>query len=451
MPTVSPWDVEDGARAAPLRGDLDVDVAIIGAGYTGLSTALALRDEGVECAVIEAHHAGFGASGRNAGHLTPTIGKDVPTLVRVFGRRRARALLALAETAIEYAETLITRYRIDCDYAPVGNVIAAVHARQHPTVDRAAAAATALGAHGALLDAAAMRRRGLPAAFTRGFLEPLGGVLDPGRYGQGLRHALVAGGGALFEATPVEHLDLGPTTTLRTPAGRVRARRVVVATNAYTPTLGILRATVLPLRVQLFRTAPLAPAERAAVDWRGGEGIYTAHEMLESYRLTGDGRIVGGAKLVRYAYGGGAAPDVDADVAACLARTFYQRFPELRDVPVTEHWGGPIGFTLDFLPAVGRTGPNGNLFYAIGYAGHGIALASYAGRMIADLLAGRDGPGVALWARRFIPLPPEPLRWLVVRGLTGVFSWMDRRVDREVAKRAPDVGVRARTGRATGG
>jgi glycine/D-amino acid oxidase-like deaminating enzyme len=451
MPAVSPWFVDDGPCAPSLRGDLDVDVAIVGAGYTGLSTALALRDEGVECAVLEARHAGFGASGRNAGHLTPTIGKDVPTLVRVFGRRRARALLALAETAIKYVEALITRYRIDCDYAPIGNVIAAVHPRQHATVDRAAAAAAALGAEGALLDAAAMRRRGLPAAFTRGFFEPLGGVLDPGRYVRGLRHALVAGGGVLFEATPVEHLDLGPTTTLRTEAGRVRARRVVIATNAYTPTLGVLHATVLPVRVQLFRTAPLAPAERAAVDWRGGEGIYTAHEMLESYRLTADGRIVGGAKLVRYAYGGGAAPDVDPDVAACLERTFYQRFPELRNLQIIEHWGGPIGFTLDFLPAVGRTGPTGNLFYAIGYAGHGVALASYAGRMIADLLAGRDGPGATLWARRVIPLPPEPLRWLVVRGLTSMFSWMDRRVDRGAAKRAPNAGVEARKGRAPRG
>jgi glycine/D-amino acid oxidase-like deaminating enzyme len=413
-----------------LRGDCDVEVAIIGAGYTGLSTALALAADGVETVVVEAHHAGFGASGRNAGHLTPTIGKDLPTLARVFGRERARALVALAETAIRHVEGLIARLAIACDYQPVGNVVAAVHPRQHGVVDRAARAAVALGAHGELLDGAAMRRRGLPAVFTRGFLEPLGGVLDPGRYVEGLRAALVGSGGTLYEHTPVERLERGRPFALHTPAGRLRARRVVVATNAYTPALGVLRQRVLPVRVQLFRTAPLTAAQRARIDWRGGEGIYTAHEMLESYRLTADARIVGGAKLVRYAFGGRETPDVDACVAVRLETVFRRRFPELRDLEITEHWGGPIAFTLDFLPAVGRGGVDGDLLHAVGYAGHGVALATYAGQMLADLLRGRRGPGAALWSRRGVPLPPEPLRWLVFHALTAVFGLIDARTDR---------------------
>jgi glycine/D-amino acid oxidase-like deaminating enzyme len=203
-----------------------------------------------------------------------------------------------------------------------------------------------------------------------------------------------------------------------------------LATNAYTPDLGFLGRTVTRLHVHLFATAPLAAAERAAVDWQGREGIYTAHEMLESYRLTADGRIVGGAKRVRYGYGGRALSDADEATSALLEHTFRTRFPELCEVAIESRWGGPIAFTLDFLPTVGRTGRHGTIYYSLAYAGHGVALASYAGTMLADLLLGRQGPGQVLWSRRPWPLPPEPLRSLAVGAITGVLGAIDRRVDR---------------------
>jgi glycine/D-amino acid oxidase-like deaminating enzyme len=183
------------------------------------------------------------------------------------------------------------------------------------------------------------------------------------------------------------------------------------------------------LHVSLFATRPLTETERAEIGWRGREGIYTAHEMLESYRLTDDHRIVGGAKTVRYGFGGRALPD-DPGTFAFLEDAFRARFPQLRHVEVTHRWSGPIAFALDFLPAVGVTGARRNVYYSVGYAGHGLAMASYAGTMIADLVLGRDGPGRALWAHRKMPLPPEPVRWLVARGLVAAFGMVDRRVDR---------------------
>ena len=435
---VSPWLAEAlGAEttappAPPLHGDLETDVAIVGAGYTGLSAALALRGAGMRVAVLEREIAGFGASGRNAGHLTPTIGKDLPTLTRMYGRERVQGLVRLVETAIAHVEGLIERHAIDCRYEPVGNVIAAVHPRQHASIDRAAAAARAHGIPGEVLEPDAMERRGLPRAFTRGYLEPHGGILHPGRYVRGLRAAALAAGAVLHEATPVRAVADGPPPVVHAAGGRVRARHVVLATNAFTPELGRLRSSVLRLQVQLFRTAPLTPAQRRAVGWPGREGIYTAHEILESYRLTDDDRIVGGSKAVRYGFRGRALPDTDAGVARLLETTFAARFPELRDVAITEHWGGPIAMSLDFLPVVGRRGA---VVHAIGYAGHGLALASYAGEMIADLLLERDGPGRSLWSRWSVPLPPEPLRWLAARALTGIFSAMDRRVDRVATPR----------------
>lgn len=428
------WMEGAAPTAPPLAGDLDADVAVVGAGFTGLSAAIALRAAGHSVVVLEQEHAGYGASGRNAGHLTPVIGKDLPTLALLF-RRRARALVELVELAVGHVERTIAEHAIDCAYGPVGNVMAAVHPRQHAMLDKAARATRALGLDAELLEPDTMRARDLPKTFTRGLLMRRGGILDPGRYVQGLRRVAEASGARVFERTPVLRIDAANPAVVETPRGRVRARAVVLGTNAWTPALGWLRGTIARFHVYLFATAPLATAERAAIGWRGREGIYTAHEILESYRLTEDHRIVGGAKTVRYGFGGRALPD-DPATFAFLEVAFRDRFPALRDVAITHRWGGPIAFALDFLPAVGVTGRDRNVLYSAGYAGHGIAMASYAGTMIADLLLGRDGPGRVLWGHRKVPMPPEPLRWLVAKGLVSTFAAIDRRVDGLV--RRPD-------------
>ncbi|HZO12458.1 MAG TPA: FAD-binding oxidoreductase [Polyangiaceae bacterium] len=419
---VSPWLTEIEAPAPRLEGTVEADVGIIGAGLTGLSTALCLRERGVDkVAIVEAEVAGFGASGRNAGHLTPTIGKDLPTLAMVFGKERARELVAIAESAVAYTESLIERHRIDCHYEPVGNIFAAVHERQFDAIDRAARAAEELGAHGMLLEPDDMRQRGLPRAFVRGFLETSGGILNPARYVRGLRRAALDRGVQLFERSPVTAVD---GNVVSTENGRLRARRLVVATNAYTPLLALPVPDVARIGVQLFETEPVE------IEWSERQGIYTAHEILESYRLTHDNRIVGGSKFIRYGYGKRPIADVDAGVAQRMDELFRLRFPELARTRIARHWGGTIAFALDFLPCVGRSASE--LFYAIGYAGHGVALATFAGQLVADLMEGRDS---VLSTMRRVPLPPEPLRWLVARALIGVFEGMDRRVDLALAAR----------------
>lgn len=438
---ISPW-LGGGADALqpPLRGETAADVVIVGGGYTGLSAALALRAEGRRVVVLEAEFCGFGASGRNAGHLTPTIGKDVPTLLRLFGKERTARFVALADVAIGEVEALIERHRIECAYEPVGNVIAAVHPRQFAAIDRAAEAARVLGLPGEILEPDAMRRRGLPRTFLRGFHETHGGLMDPGLYVRGLRRAALEAGVEIHEQTPVTSVEDGPRPRVRTREGSASADLLVLAVNAYGLGFDLpppLPSRMLPVYVQLIRTAPLTDEQLARVGWRGREGVYTAHEVLESWRLTRDSRIVGGSKHVRYGYGGKTLPDRDAALTLRLEAVLRARFPELGEVPVTDVWGGRIAFGLDFLPAVGRTGTAGRILYALAYAGHGIAMASYAGRMLVDLENGRTGPGAALWERRGWPIPPEPLRWLVFRGLNGLFEAIDRRVDRLVAAGSP--------------
>jgi len=421
----------------PLEGDLDCDVAVIGAGYTGLSCALALAEAGADVAVLERDYAGFGASGRNAGHLTPTIGKDLPTLLRMYGRERGGALVRLAEEGIEHVEGAIAERDIDCDYVPNGNVLAGLHPGQAEALEKACRAAAELGGAMRMLSTEEIAERGLPAHVACGYLEEKGGVLNPGKYVRGLREAAAGAGAKLFEGTRVAAIDdRGERVRIETPRGRVSARTCVLATNAYTPELGRLRSYVVPIRVSLFATEPLDSDARRRVGWHGREGIYTAHEILESYRLTADDRIVGGSRYIAYGWNSRMLPDEDRDVFARLDEMFNARFPELGAVRVERCWSGPIALSLDFLPSIGRTGSYQNLLYAIGCAGHGVGMMSLLGTKLAGMvLRGEPGPE-PLTTRRRIPLPPEPFRWTVATGIMRALEAIDRRTDRRAQPRS---------------
>jgi gamma-glutamylputrescine oxidase len=433
---LSAWLSPPEPLAPACAGDHKADAVVIGGGYTGLSTALELKARGVDVALLEQEFCGFGASGRNAGQLTPTIGKDAPTLALMFGAEKAGALMRFADRAVRHAEALIKAHGIDCEYVPSGNVIAGVHPKHEKPLRKAAEAGAKLGAHLTWLDPSEMQRRGLPPAFTFGVLEGCGGHLHPGKYVLGLRAAALKAGVRLFEKSPVTAIEEGFKITTRTPQGSITADQAVIATNAFTPvTLKRFGNRVVPVRVSLFRTAVMTEAQHERLGWHGSEGIYTAHEILESYRPTVDGRIVGGSKMVNYAWGGGLPPAEQPETFELLERAFRDRFPMLDDVAVECFWGGWIGMTLDFLPMCGVTGAHHNLHYGLAYNGHGIAQASYMGRLLADRITQVGSEDAELLKRRGIPIPPEPLRWLLVNALIGLFAGMDRRTDRTLARR----------------
>lgn len=431
---ISPWFVPPADPQPSLADSIQTDAVVVGAGLTGLSAALSLRAEGADVVVLDQDLAGSGASGRNAGHLTPTIGKDLPTTLLLFGRERASALVQFADAAVEYTEAVIEKHRIDCHYRASGNVIAGVHPKHERRLRKAAETARGLGAQVRFLSPNDMRERGLPAAFTCGVLEERGGTLNPGLYVAGLRAAALRAGVRLFENTRVVALEDGAAVTARCESGTVRAPHAVIATNAYTEGLGRRKRHVVPLRVSLFETERLGEEALDELGWPGREGVYTAHEALENYRLTQHGTITGGSKVVRYRYGSELPPGHDPNAFAAIEGAFRERFPMLSSTRVAHFWGGWLGFTLDLLPQLGVEGSHANVHFGVGFNGHGIAQATLVGSMIAERILGREPAHDAALRRRLWAFPPEPLRWAVAKLANEGLALVDARTDRQVRR-----------------
>ena len=434
---ISPYVSAPADMQPPLQKDIHAEVVIVGGGYTGLTTALALHERGVSSVILERDFCGFGASGRNAGHLTPTICKDLPTAVMLFGRETAANLARYADFCVESAEQLMKTYDIDCDYNQSGNIMSVVHPKQEKRLRKATEAAVELGVKMHFVEPGEMRERGMPKAFLCGSMEEAGGTLHTGKFVMGLRKAALDRGIGIYEQTSVEHIDASQPIRVMTKGGTVTADKMVMACNAYAAELKGPGSGLAPLYITLFETAPLSQAQREAIGgWAGREGIYTAHESMESYRLTAQGTIIGGSKDVQYFYD--CAPhnhggDADARKMSVI-RAFRERFPELKELPISHAWAGWCGFTLDFLPLVGRAPDNPNCFHAVGYNGHGVAQSTTMGGLMADMMLGKKNAWHELVFRKPGFMPPKPLRYLGIKSLLGVVNGIDRRLDRKIAR-----------------
>lgn len=403
----SGWIDPPGDPEPPLDRDVRCDVAVVGGGYTGIAAALRLAERGVDTILLEAEFCGWGASSRNAGHLTTTIAGDPQLLATVY-RRRVPELVRFADAAAHYTEDLIERFGIDCDYEPVGNVSAALSTGQLRRAEWIARVIAKAGGEVAFVEGRAF---GLPDRFLGGIHEKIGGVLNPGRLMRGLREVLRNSSARVYERTAVRAVEPAPgAITLHTPAARIRADRVVLATNAFTRDLPFApRRIVRPLWVTLAETDPIDADRLAETGWASRAGIYTQHLILESFRPTKRGTIVFGTRQVQVPRRGPLAPRTpDTAIVDDLLRGFRDRLPSLRDVAVRRAWGGWIAMTPSWLPVAGEA--TANVFYAVGYNGHGLAQAPYVGKLLADRLA--DGKAHELLEAVWRPKPrfaPAPL------------------------------------------
>lgn len=415
-----------------LEGDTCADVIVAGAGFAGLSTALELTALGAKVIVLEQEFAGFGASGRNAGYLGGSLGIEFEFFLHRVGIERARKIVSFYDEGVSYVERRLDELGIDCDYNRSGNIRVGVHPSQEKKLRKAMELGLRLGSRTVFLDEADMRARGIPPAFLFGCAQQHGGTLDPGKYVMGLRRAALQAGVRLHENTPLMSYSEGPSIRCITPRGSVSAPYLVLATNAYTPQLGLLRDKVVPLRVSAIETEPLSATQLASLGWPGREGLITSHWTMESHRLTARNTLVITTKRLGYAYGS-QTPNVPDEVAYReLAAALDARFPTLRGLGIRSCWSGYVSMAYDALPVVGETGAQRNVIHTAGCSGHGVATQSLMGYLLAERIGGVEHPLLAALRHKTPSTLPEPLQWCAVRLALGAANLMDHWVNRKV-------------------
>jgi glycine/D-amino acid oxidase-like deaminating enzyme len=407
----------------PLPGSIDVDVAIVGAGFTGLWTAyyLAERDPSLRVVVLERDVAGFGASGRNGGWLSALFpaGRDKLASLPGSSREAARRMTRAMRDSVREAERVVTADEIDCDFHRGGTI---VFARNKSQLARARAEIDDAREWGdtdddiRLLDAdetlaVANATGALGSTFT-----PHCARIHPAKLARGLARVVEAKGVSIYEQTAVS--SIAPHVA-RTSHGRVRARHVIRATEGFTPGLHGLKRAVIPVYSLIVATEPLPESTWNDIGL-ADQPTFSDHRHLIIYgQRTADGRFVFGGRGAPYHFGSAIKSGFDRKerVFADLRASLVELFPAIGDAGFTHAWGGPLGIARDWMASVGLDRETG-IGWAGGYVGDGVATTNLAGRTLADLVTGSDSelttlPWVDHHSRNW---EPEPLRWLGVNA-----------------------------------
>ena len=393
-----------------LQGDVKADVAIVGGGFTGLWTAYFLhqRNPDLGIVVLEQDICGGGPSGRNGGFASGWW-DELHGLVTLYGQEPAvRACRAISQSINSIGEFCST-HAIDAWFKRAGYMYAITASAHEPLCRAMVDLAREVGAPDELreLSAGEVKARCASPAFRGGAFMRDGAQVQPGRLVRGLRRVVLERGVTIREGTPVTRLE---GTTAITPRGSVRATHAVLAVNAWGIGWPQLNRRLVAWSSYIVLTAP-APARLKEIGWTGGELISDFRTSLRYFRTTPDGRIAFGG-------GGGRARRVvddmftrDARAVSETAEGFRLMFPSFADVPIEDAWGGPIDVSPTHLPTFGRM-DGGNVYYATGYTGNGVAPTHLAGQVLADLITGADTDNVRLPMVNVKPpaFPPEPFR-----------------------------------------
>ena len=434
-------DIAIRPASEPLRGGTTADVVIIGGGYTGLWTALRLREQApdLKIMVLEADLCGSGASGRNGGQVH-TWFAEFDLLAAVAGRDEALQLCRDSADAISELEDLQRSGTIDMDLRLDGWLWTASSIAQEGAWAAAVAMTEAAGEDRfRRLDAADILRKTGSSASYMGVMEPRAGTVQPAKLAAGLRTLALARGIIIHENSPVREIVPGQPATVRTAHGAVKADKVVLAANAWLSALPELRRHLYVVDSQVIATAAV-PELLDNIGWRDGASICDAQSQVLYYQRTPAGRVVFGRGSGRVAFRGAFGADFNRspEHGHHNRREMHRVYPQLRGVPVEYDWSGPIDCLPSHIPVFDRLSGHPNIFFGMGFNGTGIAQTPIAGRILASLVLGRkdrwsDSALVGLKRRQ--SLPPEPVRYL---GARLVRAAVKRKNEAEIRNLPPD-------------
>ena len=434
------WLDEDPLEPMPhptLIGDVTTNLCIVGAGYTGLWTALLAKeaDPQREVIIVEQRETGAGASGRNGGFCSYTLThgfmngytrfKDEMAVIERMGRENLDAI-----------EATIKRYGIECDFEWNGELRVAVQDWQMESIYEEAALRNSFGDSVEVLSAAQVQARVNSPIYKGALWDPDGTALvDPARLVWGLERVCIKLGVKIFENTHVERVEqVRSGMIVHTPYGVVHAKKVALATNIFKSLVRSAHKYVIPVYDFQLVTEPLTPAQLESIGWREREGLSDAGNQFHYYRMTKDNEILWGGYDAIYNFSGKVRQEYESDAQtyAHLAEAFLETFPQLKGIKFTHGWGGAIDTCTRFSPFWGLAHRK-RVAYVMGYTGLGVGSTRFGAQVMLDLLDGVDNERTRLTMvrKKPWPFPPEPFRFLFIR----LTQWSINRADHKQGRR----------------
>jgi glycine/D-amino acid oxidase-like deaminating enzyme len=416
-----------------LEGDRTVDVAIIGGGFTGLTTAYELRraDPGLRVAVLEAREIGYGSSGRNGSFAMTVVGLGFGATAKLRGRTFLRRAHRYMMHAVDALDALIDAERLDCDRLRPGFLRVATTPSYVETLKRDVELMRALGfddIHWVERDE--VRARVNSPHHLGAIWEPRLVLVHPAKLVRAERDMALRAGAEVYENSAVLEITSKPKFRLRTERGTVTAEKVVFATNAYSDAIPQLRRKQAIGFTYMIATEPLTRAQLEPIGWQGREGLEDARNLIHHYRITPDNRVTMGGGPVGVTFGN----DLNADDSPAAWRHLEEHlrfmFPSLADARISHRWGGPFSVTLNLTPAIGYVGDR-RAVYSLGCIGHGVSMSHLNAQVLRDLVLERESTlDCPFVTRRVIGWPAEPLRIVAataVRGVLQAEDWVKER------------------------
>ena len=421
-----------------LAGDLDVDVAIVGAGFTGLWTAHYLReaDPSIRIAIIEKHIAGFGASGRNGGWASALLPMSLDTIAREHGRDSAIRMQRAMYASVDEIGRASAALGIDCHFAKGGTLTMVRNPAQAPRAHAELHDQARFDLHDEVwLDRHQAGQRASATELFGARYTPHCAAIHPARLARGLAASLTARGVAIYENTCAEVIE---AHRVRTSHGTVRAEFILRATEGFTSTFVGHRRSMVPLYSLMIATEPLGNDVWESIGLRQRETFTDARRSVIYGQRTADGRFAFGGRGAPYHFASAIRPEFDRDAAVhdTIHRTLVDIFPQVKDAAITHRWGGPLGVPRDWQCGVGLDRATGTA-WAGGYVGDGVTTTNLAARTITDMILDRATDLTSLpWVgHRSRKWEPEPLRWIAIRSALSLASQCD---DYESRHRRPE-------------
>ncbi len=422
-----------------LKGEQKTDIAIIGGGYTGMSTAYHLKtyDSGVDVTLLEAEICGYGASGRNGGFNMTLFGLTPSFTKFFFGVERGKQARKFMEEAVDYLADFIKTNQIDCDYEASGYLLVATNKAQIKRLEHEIKVAQEMDYKGIeIWDREKLLSEFKTDRYYLGWYEARCGILHPAKWARALKVKAEEVGTKIYEYSPVIEFEKrkapadGYNFVLKTPEGKLYAKKIVFATNAYSILVPQLYKYQTPAFTRIVMTEPLSEEQMASIGWKNRAGIEDARDFIHYYRLTRDNRIVLGGRDVGVTYGKDLEKDLDEKNFEELKKYLFWVFPQLKGIKFTHQWGGPVSITLDMAPAIVFLGKDKNALFAYGYIGHGVSATFNTGRTLAEILLDKDTDRTRYFfvGRKIIPFPPEPFRYVLSKAIRGYMRLEDKLV-----------------------